>query len=50
MLRFGRVQAKLAEFPAQGKEQGIFSRAKIFLRETLMNTGDSQLLRELTGK
>jgi len=39
-----------AKFPAQGKEQGIFSREKKSFTETSMDTGDPQLLRELTGK
>jgi hypothetical protein len=41
---------RVPEFPAQGIQQGKYSRKKTSCYETRMNTGDSQSTWEFTGK
>ena len=45
-----RLPRSIEKFPVQGNEQGNFPVEKNSDRESRMNTGDSQLTRELAGK
>src|SRR5205807_8124430 len=48
-LQRPRSCPKSAKFPAQGIQQGIFSRKKKIHRETRINTDDLRATRELAG-